>query len=222
MSTVEIVCAFCGNGVRKDVGAVNESRREGRNLYCNKQCSTLGRRANFINAPVKIKKTKVCNRCGKRKTRTKFYPRKSCRNGLTEYCKPCTSLRVKERNATAERRAVVRAYNIRTRERRSERNRAWRAANIAKLHLKAKAKRSEHPEQWRAHHRVRVALRNGILKRPNTCSVCAGAGRIEAHHDDYDRPLDVRWLCQSCHRHADADRRAKEMLAGTIKSMFER
>jgi hypothetical protein len=39
-------------------------------------------------------------------------------------------------------------------------------------------------------------LRRGKLQR----SVCEGCGAVaEMHHDDYDKPLEVRWLCRSCH-----------------------
>jgi hypothetical protein len=33
---------------------------------------------------------------------------------------------------------------------------------------------------------------------PEPCERC-GAPDAEKHHDDYSRPLAVRWLCRSCH-----------------------
>lgn len=50
----------------------------------------------------------------------------------------------------------------------------------------------------KAHGAVKVALRNGILKR-GKCEVC-GSLRVDAHHDDYTMPLIVRWLCRKHHR----------------------
>jgi len=48
--------------------------------------------------------------------------------------------------------------------------------------------------------RVKVfnAIRDGVLIR-QPCEKC-GAAYAQAHHDDYQKPLDVRWLCASCHR----------------------
>jgi ribosomal protein S27AE len=40
-------------------------------------------------------------------------------------------------------------------------------------------------------------LRRGKLQR-KPCERC-GSDSAEMHHDDYSRPLDVRWLCRSCH-----------------------
>ncbi len=45
---------------------------------------------------------------------------------------------------------------------------------------------------------VRLAKMRGDL-RPEPCGVC-GDKRAEAHHDDYSRPLNVRWLCVEHHR----------------------
>ena len=52
-----------------------------------------------------------------------------------------------------------------------------------------------------AHARVYRAVKKGLLVKPLFCPNCTRSGcRIEAHHDNYDLPLDVRWLCSSCHR----------------------
>ena len=45
---------------------------------------------------------------------------------------------------------------------------------------------------------VHYALKVGVIARA-PCEVC-GERRTEAHHDDYERPLDVRWLCPQHHR----------------------
>lgn len=63
-----------------------------------------------------------------------------------------------------------------------------------------------HGEDERAHDIVELALEKGELVRPPTCSECGDGGKmadgrtkIQAHHDDYNKPTDVRWLCQRCH-----------------------
>lgn len=58
-----------------------------------------------------------------------------------------------------------------------------------------------------AHDIVEHAVRSGALVPKDRCEACGGAGQpfrdgrrpIQAHHDDYNHPKDVRWLCQPCH-----------------------
>lgn len=101
-------------------------------------------------------------------------------------------------------------------ERRRQLTLAWRAANPEKVteyrerpDVRAtNAARSlefqkAHPEQGRAGKRVSHAIKRGILIRPDTCERCSGQGPIEAAHEDYSKPLEVSWLCRSCHRSWD-------------------
>lgn len=43
--------------------------------------------------------------------------------------------------------------------------------------------------------RLRV---RGLARQP--CERCGRRRRVQAHHDDYDKPLEVRWLCPPHHR----------------------
>jgi hypothetical protein len=55
-------------------------------------------------------------------------------------------------------------------------------------------------EASRAHKKVAKALKRGLIK-VTPCEDCGYDGpRLVAHHDDYTKPLEVHWLCQSCHR----------------------
>jgi hypothetical protein len=51
---------------------------------------------------------------------------------------------------------------------------------------------------YRARQMTGNAIRDGRLVR-GPCEIC-GDNDSQAHHDDYSKPLDVRWLCESHHR----------------------
>lgn len=60
-----------------------------------------------------------------------------------------------------------------------------------------------HAKKHKARQATLAAIRRGELVRPETCEKCGGPPTdrrgIHAHHDDYDQPLWVRWLCAPCH-----------------------
>jgi hypothetical protein len=49
------------------------------------------------------------------------------------------------------------------------------------------------------HLQVGLAIKEGRLVRPLGCSECGREGDIEGHHEDYNKPLEVVWLCIQCH-----------------------
>lgn len=58
----------------------------------------------------------------------------------------------------------------------------WRRANLTK---------------YTAHLTVQRALMSGTLNKQG-CEVCCH-DIVDAHHDRYDEPLNVRWLCRRHH-----------------------
>jgi hypothetical protein len=98
--------------------------------------------------------------------------------GLGRACDTCVPIRDRRRNQTEAARA---------------RKRRWGAEKVDPM--KATARRI-----------VRAAIVSGKLMRPDACEVCGDSSKradgvtgIQAHHDDYDEPLSVRWLCTQCH-----------------------
>ncbi len=60
------------------------------------------------------------------------------------------------------------------------------------------------------------AIKYGKLVR-EPCEECGKVETVEAHHDDYEKPLDVRWLCKHHHNlHHWAVKKARQ--AATTES----
>ena len=65
---------------------------------------------------------------------------------------------------------------------------------VKKAHRKSYAK---FKDRWITRGKTRYAIKMGkLVKEP--CEVC-GELKVHAHHDDYTKPLQVRWLCQKHH-----------------------
>lgn len=138
-------------------------------------------------------KSKLCTGCGERKALIDFHPRRASKDGLSYSCKEC------QRAYDKARASLPRRVSARTRYQQTEIGRA--AANRAK-----KAYVERNPLKRAAHIAVGNALRLGKLSR-QACERC-GDKATEAHHDDYSKPLKVRWLCKMHHVEAHASEAA--------------
>lgn len=86
-------------------------------------------------------------------------------------------------------------------ERNREKKRNWNNA-YRKRHPEAGANRTakfkeKYPQKRAAHQAVQTALRSNKLMK-GACEVC-GSTKVHAHHDDYSKPLQIRWLCHAHH-----------------------
>jgi hypothetical protein len=144
---------------------------------------------------------KTCNGCGCTKPIHDFYKAPNSRDGYATKCKECAKAIVtaaRKRNADHYRDYDSRRAN---RPDRVAARAAYAATEEGKAaQLRARQKYLDgHPKRRKAHTAVRTAIRNGSLVQL-PCFVCGE--KAEAHHPDYDRPLDVVWLCPSHHREA--------------------
>lgn len=105
-------------------------------------------------------------------------------------------------------------YYLRNKEDIKRKTREYRAANRELVrkrererYLKNKEAKREYHRQYRASRKKECAaraavsheVRMGRMVAPDTCSKCGCEAKLDGHHEDYDRPLDVIWLCRPCH-----------------------
>ncbi len=128
---------------------------------------------------------KICPKCKEAKASTEFYKRKSNKKDLLQsYCKECRNDYQKEYRQSKRGIAFQKKY------RQSEKYKKYQV-EIARAYSK------RNPEKIRAKRIVAWAIISGRLKRM-PCEVC-GTLKAEGHHEDYSKPLDVRWLCRKHH-----------------------
>lgn len=160
--------------------------------------------------------TKTCRKClvNKRLTEFRADPKYKC--GYAAQCTECCRERERE-------------YERKNRESRIQKHRDWREENRESINARNRDRWNNDPEwkarkdkykgmykEWRASYasdykkanrdkcnareQLRYWVEKGTIKRPEKCDMCESSEhRIEAHHFDYSKPLDVQWFCQKCH-----------------------
>lgn len=52
---------------------------------------------------------------------------------------------------------------------------------------------------WDCGNSLHTAEDIGLVVRPHKCECCEWRGNVQPHHWDYNRAIDVIWLCNDCH-----------------------
>lgn len=130
---------------------------------------------------------KQCFKCKETKPIDAFYKHPQMADGHLGKCKECAKTDVR---AHYERIGGNAAY---------ERKRFQRPERKVAVARYMRAMRERDPIKFKARNAVSNAVRDGKLIR-QPCQKCASTVRVQAHHHDYNKPLDVEWLCFKCHR----------------------
>jgi len=134
---------------------------------------------------------KRCFRCLENKPLTEFYNHSRMVDGHLNKCKECT-----KKDTLKNRLDNIEHYRSYDRARASQPHRVIQAKRI---NTEWKA---QFPNRRKAQLLLGYAVkRNEVTKQP--CFVC-GVEKVEAHHPDYDRPLDVIWMCPAHHKQTHA------------------
>jgi len=143
---------------------------------------------------------KICRRCDTEKPISEFYAHERMLDGHLNICKTCVKFRVKKHrseNDSVREYDKWRYWNDPNRMEYSKKQRKkWYEQNKEKAFETAKKYIEKNPEKRKAHIMVNNAVRDGRLVRQG-CEVCGE--KSHAHHDDYSKPLEVRWLCATHH-----------------------
>lgn len=126
---------------------------------------------------------KSCFKCGVEKPLSEFYKHSKMLDGHLNKCKSCTKADVH-----ANRLLKIDYYREYDRERGARQDADY-----------LRGYRATYPKKYAAHQAVSKAVKAGVLV-PQSCECCGESEHVHAHHDDYARQLDIRWLCTPCHK----------------------
>lgn len=131
--------------------------------------------------------SKICFKCEEEKPIEEFYRHPRMKDGHLGKCKACAkSYSIQHRLSNL---AKCRAYDI---ERFAL---PHRKISVAKVTTRW---RQQDSRIMKCHNAVTRAIRAGKLSKQNCC-IC-GAIKAYAHHESYDKPLEVIWYCQVHHK----------------------
>lgn len=124
---------------------------------------------------------KFCIKCEQNKDISFFIKNRSRKDGLFFCCKDCYKvIRKKYINLEVEN----------NRQKRYGKKTGYKSQKLNKI---------KYPEKYKARNDIHNAVLLGKVLVPEKCQDCGNKTKLQAHHEDYSKPLDVKWLCIKCH-----------------------
>jgi len=147
--------------------------------------------------------TRVCRNCYVDKPLSGYSLLSRDPEGRQTTCKTCALdyQRFRRAKFPEKTRRIALISGLRNHEKRKRTQLAYRQSERGRQAAinSTRQRRAKHPEKVNASNAVARAVRRGLLKK-QPCEVCGTEIRVEAHHPDYTKPLEVKWLCRVHHR----------------------
>ena len=172
---------------------------------------------------------KKCRICKETKEISEFHKDKSNKSGFRNECKLCAKERSKiahqkrmmDKEWVQKKRDKYKEYYNKKKQDKEwvERERKRQRDQLKKENSKETRRKYRHSAKGREVHKTskKNALmtiegkiknraqqkawryaRKGLIKK-EPCESCGSKNNIHAHHDDYSKPLEVKWFCHKCH-----------------------
>jgi uncharacterized protein (DUF983 family) len=146
--------------------------------------------------PFGLPVSKWCTRCGEAKLVDEFHKHKLGALGRDSRCKACFAAIDAAYKAKPGYKARAREVSL-ERYRRPEVRARMRETGREWQRRTGRDTSRDSPAEGFARRLIRNAVQRGALVR-GPCEVC-GREQSHGHHDDYNRPFDIRWLCSTHH-----------------------
>lgn len=166
--------------------------------------------------------SKICKKCTKEKEIDAFSNYSASKDGKRPWCRECMNAHNKAYMKTPRGKEIHKGTNKRYyanekgKEYRKKDYKKWKEYRREQNKIKRKAFRKTeegkeytrlekrklydaYPEKTLARSKVYYAIKTGKLIKPDNCQECGKESKLEGHHHDYSKPLDVKWLCNDCH-----------------------
>jgi hypothetical protein len=174
----------------------NDFRETARKLGCSYENIRLRARKLGIKRLRKGSQEMYCQRCGV-KILSKF-PKQYCSNWC--YLNKKTRTDGKKKCSLCEKYKDLEQFSRLTicRTCDTKRMNKYYADNPERVRASTKKYQNKNKEKVRAWSMICLEVKQGRIKK-KSCEIC-GDRKVHAHHDDYSKPLEVRWLCPLHHK----------------------